>query len=287
MPSATTATPCPCCSLPNALQCRWIGGTATLCGFSEYTSPSSPPKKYLVKTLSGSSIGNAYTDASCATLNCQTILTYTGASTYSSTTCGITDTGLDTRTGTCPGSVTPVSSISIFAAGGDSFVLTPTTRTITNNLACYGIGGGQSFRRPSVPTSTETLGTEDTDANAIARLLAASSFTSWTTAGAAGCTGMPPSCCVAGYEERTSGFSFSYRDAEFRVTATGLAPSTGYTADVLIYRRAYGSGSYALYQTITVTGTSDGSGNLTTAAAGVPNDEGFETYAHSSSLYPV
>lgn len=126
---------------------------------------------------------------------------------------------------------------------------------------------------------------EDTEADAIARLQAATSFGSWIASGGIGCAGTPPPCCLAKYQSRTTGFDIAYADAEARVTATGLSPSVGYTAKIELYRRPYGSGSFAHYQTATVTGVSDGSGNLTTTTATVTNTKGYETYAATSSLF--
>jgi hypothetical protein len=41
------------CKLPCNLECRSKGGLAELCGFEEFTDPSTPPKRYRRKTLAG------------------------------------------------------------------------------------------------------------------------------------------------------------------------------------------------------------------------------------------
>ena len=162
---------------------------------------------------------------------------------------------------------------------------TQTNKTWDYPTYCFKPSG--TFGRQNLGQVTATLSSEDSESNAITRLLAGAGGTwgSWTNSGATGCTGTPPSCCLAKYESRTTLFTFDYYEAEARVTATGLTPSTSYSARIELYRRAYGSGSYVWYQTVLVSGTSDGSGNLTTSAATVTNTKGYETYAHASSLF--
>lgn len=278
--TATTTERCPCCTIPNTLQCRTRSGTATLCGFSEYTGASTPPKKYLTKTFSGTAdFATHVGGTNCTVVSCSFSDTWTGAVSYDSSTCSTSGTGTQTRAGTCGNDgVTNDTSIEIYTSGIFTYSKTATTNTAVPSTCV-------SNTKALSSSVTETLGTEDTEANAITRFQAANAFGSWINSGATGCTGTPPSCCIAKYESRTSGFSFAYADAEARVVATGLTPSTGYTAKIELYRRAYGTGSYAHYQTVTVTGTSDGSGNLTTSAATVTNTKGYETYAASSSLF--
>jgi hypothetical protein len=42
---------CDCSAIPCSSQCRYKGGIASLCGFSEFVDPSVPPKKYLQRRL--------------------------------------------------------------------------------------------------------------------------------------------------------------------------------------------------------------------------------------------
>lgn len=282
MPSitATTTERCPCCSITNTLQCRTRSGTPTLCGFSEYASASTPPKKYLTKTFSGTADFAVHVPGTgCTVQSCTFSDTWTGSIEYDSAACSTSGTGTQTRAGNCGNDgVTNNTTIEVYTSGIFTY-----TKTATTNQTV--IDGCVSNTKALTAGVTETLSNEDTEANAISRFQAATSWGSWTNSGASGCTGTPPSCCLAYYESRTAGFSFAYAEAECRVTATGLTPSTGYTAKIELYRRAYGTGSYVHYQTVTVTGTSDGSGNLTTSAATVTNTKGYETYAASSSLF--
>ncbi len=50
---------------PVAFNAEGRGGTTSLVGFPEYTSPSTPPKRYRTKTLSGSVAGGVFTDSGC------------------------------------------------------------------------------------------------------------------------------------------------------------------------------------------------------------------------------
>jgi len=290
MPSitATTTERCPCCSIANTLQCRVRSGTAEICGHSEIVSASTPPKKYRVCTFTGTLTGDTYSGTVCGGSVIGTFSVATsGAAEYSDTTCSLISHGVSAVTETPPGSTTNFDLDAPPYGATDTCLQTVTasqtsiTRTATGD--CCATSG--SLSQIHAGSRTATLTVEDTEADAITRFQAATSFGSWIASGGVGCTGTPASCCLAHYESRTSGFSFAYADAEARVTATGLTPSTGYTANIELYRRAYGSGSYAHYQTVTVTGTSDGSGNLTTSAATVTNTKGYETYAASASLF--
>jgi hypothetical protein len=285
--NATTSTTCACCGGTLAaagLQCRNRGGTATLCGYSEYTSASTPPKKYRIKTLSGTTVGDVWTDTTCDTFGCQSVDTFSGTCYYNSSNCTLTENGRRVRTGSCPNENVATCAIGVFISGGDTEVLTQTTRTILNSLNCIP-DVSTSFSRPSNPTAAETLSDEDTDQDAIDRLLAGAggTWSAWFDAGGTGCTGVPPPCCLARWEERTTGFSFTYQESQYRVTASGLNPSTSYTARVEIYRRTFGSGTYTLFQTLTVNGTTDGSGDFS-EDGDVPNEEGFESYAHAAYI---
>lgn len=297
----TTTEPCACCSLPNTLQCRIRGGTAEICGHSEFPNAtggvSTPPKKYRVKTAGGSMEDCARTPADCsgaATFSAK--YEYSGTCTYDSATCGTTNT-LNYKeyndAGVCP-ATTLNTNAGQACNWGDStdpasasclmdITVSKTRVDRAGTNTCCDMGGGNGTTRTG--SMYWELSTEDTESDAITRLLAGSSWGSWIDSGGVGCTGTPPLCCLAKYQSRTSGFTFAYQEAEARVTATGLTPSTLYNVRVELYRRAYGSGSYTWYQTATTTGTSDGSGNLTSSAITVTNTKGYETYAYSAGLY--
>lgn len=291
--TATTTTPCPCCGTcePATLQCRVRSGTVTICGHSEYTSPSTPPRKYLTQTASGGEYWCGRSGGGCTgSYTNQSKNVYAGTFVYNASTCATTNTQTkkfygDGAAGSCTGDAPTLYSTDAMAANwapgfidaGPTLTTTPTNKTWDFSGVC---AYGASFNG----TAASDLTDEDVESAAISRFNAANAFGSWTNSGAGGCTGTPPSCCLAKYESRTSGFSFAYAEAEARVTATGLTPSTLYTAKIELYRRTYGSGTYVLYQTVETTGTSDGGGNLTTGAITVTNTKGYETYAYAGCV---
>ena len=280
--TATTATACGCCGTLEAatLQCRTRGGTAVLCGYEEFASPSTPPKKYRRVDRSGGYFFQGYTSASCTTTDPLTIeCDYYGFCEYNENTCienaqGFVDCGLG-----------PVAQCTnaLGSDGGRTEVVTATTRSWTPTGNCF--FNGTAWGRYTSLTALIALSVEDTNEDAITRLLAGAGGTwgSWLTPGASGCAGTPPPCCLARWEERTSDFDFVYVESEYRVTASGLLPSTGYSARVEIYRSVFGANTFSLFQTLIVSGTTDGSGNFSEDGA-VPNEEGFESYAAAAYI---
>lgn len=169
--------------------------------------------------------------------------------------------------------------------GGDPFVTcTETTKSVSQSFSvptiCQG-GLGECGTSSLSFAFNATLSDMDTEADAAARLL----------------NGIPPfqppavwsdwgtSACVAQWQERTAftGPNFQYTQAEWRVVRTGLTPVHSYRVDVPIYRRAYGTGDYVLYQTVSTVVVTNGSGAFTVSAY-VPNDEGYQSYAGAATV---
>lgn len=288
--SSTTPTTCLCCGTAEAatLKCRYRGGTGTLIGCSEFTSPSSPPKKYRRITNSGSATSKYWSNSSCSgaeiggdTVTCN----YSGWGQYDKTTGTLTQGGSTVCNGgtmstgqTCTGT---------HADACDSYWLnTPTVLSRLSTGACCNAGGGL-YGKETADTLQQTLSDEDLESDAIARLLAGGggTWSSWTTVGdGTGGTCVATTCCRAQYEQRTTLFTFAYNEAQFRVELGGLTPSTLYYTHVEIYRRVQGSGgSFTHYSTIILSATTDGSGNFS-VDGDVPNDEGYESYAASATV---
>lgn len=125
----------------------------------------------------------------------------------------------------------------------------------------------------------EQLQSEDTDENAITRLLAspAGAWADWKPTGdGTGGTCIQQVCCRSAWEIRTYR-TFEYKEAQWRATVAGLTPGTEVDIFIGVYRRAYGVGTYELFQTIQETRTANMSG-IATATGDVPNAEGFETF---------
>ncbi len=281
-----TATGCDsCCGIPvtcTGMECRVRGGTATLCGFEEYVSPSTPPNKYRRQTISGTNSSQTYSDSGCtvptgASVTC----TIDFVCQYNSSTCVPTASGAGQI---CNGSFIQPANCNPLVynptpACDTNESATPTQITFSSSGACC-LSSPGIWEKSTADSRTATLTDQDTDSDALSRLLAGAGGTwgSWIASGGVGCTGTPPSCCIAGWEIRSSGFSFGYQESQFRVPFTGLTPSTRYSISIQIYRRVYGAGSYTLFATLYLSDVSDVSGNLT-FTGDVPNAAGFQTYA--------
>lgn len=271
---------------------RRKGGVATMCGYSEYIS-SSPPKKYLVRTLSGAVDSIFYPLPSCSgPPNCHVVDTYSGTCSYDpSTGCIEANTGGKiTRTipiGPCfaPG-VFPRCEIAGYSFGqhgepnifDEHTVITATTKTISGAHLCY-TDGPASITRTDQPRA-ETLSSEDTEAAAIARLMASSSYSAWATLAARG-------DIKSEYENRTSTFSITYWYAQWRVSATGLTPATIYNGSATIFRRIWGSSDpWDFVSTQGISGTTDGSGNFADGPFDLPETPGYEYTVWNAGLTP-
>lgn len=134
-------------------------------------------------------------------------------------------------------------------------------------------------RRATACDRFRQLQNEDTDENAITRLLAspAGAWADWKPTGdGTGGTCIQQVCCRSAWEIRTYR-TFEYKEAQWRATVAGLTPGTEVDIFIGVYRRAYGVGTYELFQTIQETRTANMSG-IATATGDVPNAEGFETF---------
>ena len=220
-------------------------------------------------------------------------LAYAGATT-------VADDGTITNGGTATGNLynTITNTLDSVAATGLSSVDDALTRlgagnfatavdaATTHQLPTSGsvvriTAGVNLWRRVVGGPLVDTLSDEDSDADAITRLLAGAGGTwgSWIGTGdGTGGTCVPSSCCLARWEERTTDFDFEYHEAEWRVQRTGLTPSASYSIRVHLYRRAFGVGAYVLFGYQTFGAMTDGAGNLDVDGP-VDNEQGFETYA--------
>lgn len=263
-----------------------LDGTAALCGYSEYTSPSVPPKKYRVRTFSGGVDRNSFSDAACASLICHASEDYAGTCTYDAMTCGVTTAGTATRGGTCDApSVTPTCTIGTgFSAGGDAVALTQTSKTITNPGTCFALNFGTSSVKIISITSFEMVSVEDGEDDAETRAL----------------VGFPWAITVLGAYRTTRGageFSFNFRKgrASALVGSFDAPLNVGHTYDVkfnLYQRNINSSDAWTFY------GYMDKNGfptmefvatgyQMTVAALDVPRTPGKETIVMGGSVADV
>ncbi len=225
-----------CCE---GFEARWIGGIASICGFSEVPEyESTPPKKYYTKTFASDPGSPCEFDH---------------------------DTCEPPSGGSCPDPISECTNCAgwcaIHCAPGCSAVCDATSITQTG------------CDDPGVDGVYVSLSDESTPADAITRLLAASSFSAWGS--------FPPRAIWGDswvYGCGNDPFTFEYQDAEWRVNLTGLTPSTEYTITIKVWRRAIGDTDLTLYQTLEVSEFTDGGGNFAATDA-VPNDPGYETIA--------
>lgn len=297
MPSATTPTPCSCCGeviACGSLEGRTRGGTATLIGYSEYTTPSTPPKKYRRQTIDGAVYKCRGNTTNCTWTSVVTDTeSYSGYCQYHPVTGAITNLQYRLQRTSTPGCApvtsggspdqpwgagTPWNAGPFTPAGQLDNVLTRLLRTISGNGICVeSFGNSSKFSG----TATGQLSDEDTEEDAWNRLNP--SWSVWRAAGAPGCTGTPAACLIAKWELRGAGdFSTTRQDCEYRVIRTGLTPYKAYYMDFKMYRRAYGSiGAWTLLETQRLLGIADDFGSAHFENE-VPNEPGFETYVSCS-----
>jgi YD repeat-containing protein len=187
-------------------------GTAKLCGFSEYTSPSTPPKKYRTETLTGHENDTDYGSPGCGgTLGNSSTRTYSGSCQYSSVDCSTTTTekmvfslngGSPTTTNfTCGG-------VFIHGNCGDlpyNASQTQTVNTLINSSGCNLCVTGSPWRHQDAFVTT-TLSDEDTEDDAIKRATVTDGTSSTSSR----------TCRGAGQ------FSFSFCDVTATINFTGL-----------------------------------------------------------------
>jgi hypothetical protein len=277
------------------------GGTATLCGYSEFTSPSSPPKKYRTRTVTGTMSICWYNDNGC-TLKSMTDGLLPGGATkqYDVSTCvqstvsdgHIYETWTPTYTVTCPyttgganysfwtynmynfGTQVSLCSNSFLAdltsAGLLSCSKAATSETVTGLEICK----PYPYRMWATGQLFQNLSNEDTEDNAIAR---ANASLSWSS-----CTPSVPADCSAYKPLRGAGsFSLSYRSSQYAVDESGLTIGQDYHAKVTLQRRVYGtSDAFVDYALVEFDFTATGSATYHDVA----NDSGMETAAVSIEL---
>lgn len=275
-------------TIPLTLEGRTLASSATLVGHDEFASPSTPPKKYLVKTLSGElRICNYGTGGSCpSTLggnNGQRSRKYEGAETYNANTgvmttntkqyqdnenvsCGQTPS-YSLNIGFNPDTATETATLGAWL----NRTITPTARVQTTNGSCAapGLFTGSNAGKVTMCTARDDLSVEDTEDAAVARMVAAGSWGAWAAIVSQGDKKASAATRAA--------FTFNSTAAQYRATKTGLAPSRLFNGQVTLYRRAVGSSDpWVEVSTLTFSATTDGSGNFTYSSNNLPVVTGYE-----------
>jgi hypothetical protein len=255
------------------LPVQWLtkgSGSASLIGWAEFTSPSSPPKKYRRITRSGAALWSFFASYDCTgDVVSTSSQTYGGECHYDPVTGDLVSN--NTFISVPPDSVFPDSrrsscTIHDYTTGvfGEPFLwsrtLTPTTRVQEPISVCH-YYGPQSARNSG--TLTETLSDEDTDADAVARIDALG----WE---------LGDNNAVSSWEVRTDGFSFAYLPVQWAMAKSGFTPGASFQITVEYWRRAYGTGDYTLLDTVVVPATISDAGNFV-ANGTIPNEAGYQT----------
>lgn len=268
-------------SLSATCECQSKTTTASLCGYAEYVSPSTPPRAYRRQTISGN-VRDCYfgSDATCVTpvgppLGSQ-LTVFSGAYQYNANSCAETNTqhrdnysdmsacAVSTFVNT-QGLARDISagvfqSLAGFAHAFD--VITQISKTTVLGGNCFDFFG----RRTSTSTGRLDLADEDTTADAVAR---ANAGIGWSASGAC-------SLHTSYRGQSSSSFAISYRSAQTRAIVTGTTVGMRLHIQFQIYRRVRGSGSaYSAYTTIDIFPTASGTG-YTSAWQDLPQDDTYE-----------
>lgn len=251
------------CTAPLSIQYRSRTGTATLCGFSEYTAPSVPPKKYLTQTASGDYF------------KCQSDLSgskreLTGSYTFDPTTCGQANTqNLEQWLGPNPGDchTGPFFSNAVMPMLFTAVDLDVPNATVTTSATSVKWDGNGFVGSSGTETGElkRVLSDEDTDENAIDRAVPPGDYTT-------------PGSQVAFRTVRGAGqFSFSFVEVDWRIELRGLQPGETYNLLVTYGRRVDGSGDpFVEFATDTFSNVAAGGDEFTDWQA-MPSEDGFDT----------
>lgn len=228
------------------LACSSESGVGTLCGYSEYTSPSTPPKKYRVQTISGYSrvcqgtsacpggiFGHSWADniysgtysysaVDCSETNAENMEIFWNLALGVPYTCG--DSGVFFSNNAVAGPSFNTHAAFQGLDPGNAEVLTQTTgSTVANEVCDYNGVAGQIL----YGTVSKALSDEDTEADAMARA-----------------TLTPGASCIAAVESRGAGdFVFNFVAVAYDLNCTGLFPGQNYHVSVDLVEEDYGGGS--------------------------------------------
>lgn len=247
---AGATDPCNCSSIACALTCRRKAGTATLCGFSEYDSPTIPPKKYRKETLSGSFTGCNTGVAGCAAAVGGFEFAYSGAYEVDSATCAETNNQRQKFYGAASFGTCVVGAL---------ISDTPTTETLAAGWVPAGSGCAGCTLTQTQASRTWTFGgptccgtdiyegtvqailsEEDTEQDAETR--AADAIGAWD-----GCSDCTDTTCTAFRTTRGAGdFDFSFRRVETQVSFSATVGQV-YKVTIKFYSRILGSGGPFLF----------------------------------------
>jgi hypothetical protein len=249
------------------------GAFLALIGHAEFASPSSPPNFYRRKTWSGATSNHMYNDLGCTSAHNICVLTESGAYAWNAAGTIVENDGQYTHPSPCNPSGTSAHGVNDGPLNWGRFAGESKTQTVwaLTDAGCVPDGQGGGARAFNTITSQAVLTDPDSETDAINRWLA----TSPAWGGSSTC--QSSTWCMARYEQRTTA-AFNYQESKYNITKSGLANSKTYHVTVDVYRSPYGAGTFTLLQTLVLSGTTDGSGNLAINDQIVPNLKGYDTY---------
>lgn len=196
------------------------GAVPSLIGFSEFTDPSSPPKKYLRNDIDSyvKYFVIPYPYCDCSLSGEQTLFSIIGAATYdpiSGTGTGVTRfLSQKYEYGSCEHGNPSPSGVYMEAGADANIFQLSQTKTTSNGSpysSCHQFESGWNVVAIDNSRVTNTLSIEDTEDNAVSRA-------SWTAG----------SDSVAQRTSRTTGFSFIYIKVTPTAICTGLSIGHSY-----------------------------------------------------------
>lgn len=233
----------------------------------------------------------SYVDHIAGTQPVTESLAYGGAATYNATTGALTDAGtltqsvINSTTGLLETfGVSSLASVddALTRIGSGNFgsaTEAATAHALPISGTAVQIGSLSLWRKLTSSTLTDTLSVEDTDSDAITRLLATSpAWSSWSTV-----SSFPGA--AADYDARTAGFTFDYEGAQLRATYSGLPVGWPFKARVRIAKVNQTTGASSTVSLVDYRLLADGSGDATFTVDIQPTAPGFTWRVHSVAHY--
>lgn len=284
--AGTSGTKC-CCTPPVVLECKSKSSSATLVGHSEFTTPSTPPKKYLKKTGSGTHYRCLYFTA-CppgGTIQGSDNQTLSGCDEYNPATGGWVTRGTITNKGNvgfCPATTVTLTGTGFWDGPhtSDGSWLVATVSRVQSRVGDGETCGPAEFGKFCVPSGYQQFDLTDEDTESAAEARATGTWGSWST------PALCSTCCVASRDDRT-GFSWGFRSSKYRVGVTEGVDGDAYDVAVDYERRAIGATEWAVVATeyISVTCAPEPTDHSAWSEYDVPQLRGYETRATNARVY--
>lgn len=236
-PCTENMSPCGC-SASYQVQCRTRGAGYSLCGFSEITSPSIPPKKYKACAFTGQRTGIRYSGDHCdGSVSGTFSINWSGSATYDVNSCTLVSTGTEIITSdSAPPSSSPLTGPQSNVNCHDTSTKTRTTEVWGQTGDCCPDPSGGSGRHEG--STTSTLQSEDTESAAIARASKNIAWSPWLAVGGS------VDCCAYKTLRKAGQFVGAFQEAELKLIAKG-GPNAQVTVEVVFNQRPLTGGAIA------------------------------------------